>query len=61
MGRWSLNVTDKDIESGQIRVTREAKRDLQLMECADLRVRCEGSCSTAHTILASAPTKNGQV
>jgi hypothetical protein len=28
MGNWRLNVTEKDITGGQIRITREAKRDL---------------------------------
>ena len=42
MGHWRLNVTDKDINGGQIRITREAKRDMRLMEPTELEVRLRG-------------------
>jgi hypothetical protein len=42
MGYLRLNVTDKDIEGGQIRITRDAKRDLQLMAPGNLQVRLRG-------------------
>jgi len=42
MGHWRLNVTDKDINGGQIRISREAKRDMRLMEPTELEVRLRG-------------------
>lgn len=42
MGHCRLNVTDKDIAHGQIRITREAKRDLRLMDAGQLQVRLLG-------------------
>jgi hypothetical protein len=42
MGHCRLNVTDKDIAHGQIRITHEAKRDLRLMDAGQLQVRLRG-------------------
>jgi hypothetical protein len=42
MAQWRLNVTDKDINGGQIRITREAKKDMRLMEPMELQVRLRG-------------------
>lgn len=37
-----LKVTDKDIQGGRIRITHDAKRELRLMEPAELQVRLRG-------------------
>ena len=42
MARWRLTVTDKDIKGGQIRITREAKRDMVLMDAGQLQVQLRG-------------------
>jgi len=42
MSQWRLNVTDKDINGGQIRITREAKKAMRLMEPMELQVRLRG-------------------
>lgn len=41
-----LKVTDKDIKGGRIRITHDAKRELRLMEPAELQVRLRGEMFT---------------
>jgi len=41
-GHGRLNVTKKDFARGQIRITREAKREMRLMEATDLQVCLQG-------------------
>jgi hypothetical protein len=64
MGHWRLNVTDKDIKGGQIRITREAKRDMRLMEPTELEVRLRGEmfpCTTYDPRLGPDQERSGLI